>query len=82
MKNVWRNKDSLRSFLDPLGHKVQRCTEKPGDRWICTGGITVRERTELKCKRDGWEESTWTGGLQTGEGNRSVFSIILLLFCQ
>lgn len=42
----------------------------------------MRERTELKCKRDGWEESTWTGGLQTGEGNRSVFSIILLLFCQ
>lgn len=55
------------SFSDPLGHKIQRCVEKPGDQWICTGGITVRERTELKCKRDGWEESTWTRGLQTGD---------------
>lgn len=70
------------SFSDPLGHKVQRCIEKPGDRWICTGGITVRERTELKCKRDGWEEEHLDQGLQTGEGNRSVFSIILLLFGQ
>lgn len=82
MKNVWRDKDSLGSFSDPPGHKVQRCIEKPGDRWICTGGITVRERTKLKCKRDGWEEEHLDQGLQTGEGNRSVFSIILLLFCQ